>query len=549
MKCPSAVLLLLSAACTLEAAEAPRTLRLNRAAFEDKALAIWTSQIIAVTMGFPFEHKPASVLFVDHIPKHYDYAPVDDDWYYEIVMLRALEKYGPAMTLEQLGRQWLENSAGTWASAEQARVNLARGVVAPQSGHPRFNRLWLTVNHCRGDLFGMLAPGMPYLAARLARHYSHLTSYAEAADGTALVAAMVSLGFVETDPREIVKKAARVLDPASPHRQMLDEAIAMAEQGKTFHQVAGRIEDRWRIEYPASNNAVANGGIAAMALYFGGGDYLKTLNLAYSAADFTDADCNGAAAASVIAAMRGMTALPPDLVPIWKDRIVGDKLGDVPLTPPLDERISDLARRTVAQSYKVLAHHASIRAEGEVLPVGVEEPKALPPELFHPNQLTAFWDAEWTLERAGYGGPGGGVRNLRGGSFVDGEVLATYPRDEVRGLLLRRSVNLGKNAVLSLRVAADPGRAWQLTVYADNDKVLDRVIDGGPQVEWKDLPTLSYAYNDYVLASQNRKWHDIEAALGQFAGKRVLIRMFQTVLVRDKVPGNAYWRYARVESR
>jgi hypothetical protein len=45
--------------------------------------------------------------------------------------------------------------------------------------------------------------------------------------------------------------------------------------------------------------------------------------------------------------------------------------------------------------------------------------------------LTKYWKPEWTLERAGFGAPGGGVRNLRGGTFLDGDVLATYPRDEV----------------------------------------------------------------------------------------------------------------------
>jgi hypothetical protein len=529
-----------------EAGRDSATIRLSRADFADRVQAVWTSQIIAVTMGWPFEHKAAAVRFVDQLPQKYDAAPVDDDWYYEIVILRALEKYGPDLTLEELGRQWLENSTGTWASAEQARLNLAKGIKPPATGRPPHNRLWLTVNHCRGDLFGMLAPGMPNLAARLAREYSHLTSYAEGADGTALVAAMISLGFVEKDVKQIVRQAARVLHPATPHRKMLDEALAMADAGKSFREVVTQIEDRWRVEYPASNNAVANGGIAAMAVYFGEGDYLKTLNLAYGAADFTDADCNGAAAGSVVAAMHGMKALPEHLTGVWNDRIVGDKLGDVPLTPPLDERISDLVRRTVAQTERALAHHARIKAGGDGFSIKPQTPEPSAPELFHPNEMTKFWDAAWTLERAGYGGPGGGVRNLRGGTFVDGEVLATYPRDEVRGLVLRREAQLGASPALQLRVAADPGRAWQLTVYVDNQQVHTEAIDGGPQFAWQNLPPLSYAHADYVQASRHRKWKDVQIALAPYAGKTVTLRLFQTVLVRDKVPGNAYWRFARL---
>jgi hypothetical protein len=57
-----------------------------------------------------------------------DYAPVDDDYYYEMVAVRAFEKYGIGLTVEQLGQQWLENNAGSWGSSEQALLLLKRGV-------------------------------------------------------------------------------------------------------------------------------------------------------------------------------------------------------------------------------------------------------------------------------------------------------------------------------------------------------------------------------------------------------------------------------------
>jgi hypothetical protein len=123
--------------------------------------------------------------------------------------------------VQQLGVQWLENNVGTWGSSEQARLLLARGVKAPDSGHPRYNRLWFTMgNQCRGDLFGLLAPGMPNLAAKLARDLGHINSYAEGTDGGVLVAVMVSLAFLEKDVKQLVRKAAHVLHPDTPHRQV-----------------------------------------------------------------------------------------------------------------------------------------------------------------------------------------------------------------------------------------------------------------------------------------------------------------------------------------
>ena len=112
-----------------------------------------------------------------------------------------------------------------------------------------------------------------------------------------------------------------LIHPQSPYRQCLDLVIRLADEGKTATEVFNAVEDRWHIEYPATNNAVPNGGIVAASLWFGEGDFLKTINLAFGAADFTDADCNAANAAAVIGAMKGLKGIPDHLVKSFGDRI------------------------------------------------------------------------------------------------------------------------------------------------------------------------------------------------------------------------------------
>ncbi len=519
--------LLVAAASANAASPKAESLRLTTADYQDRVQAAWAAEIMAVLLAWPHEHKISSRTWISEYPKTYTVAPVDDDWYYEMVALRGFEKYGLKMTLDQLGEQWKENSAGSWGSSEQARLLLAKGMKGSETGSPRYNKLWFSIGpQFSADLYGMIAPGNPNLAGRLARQYGHLNGYAEGTDGAVFMAGMISLGFREADPMKIVREAAKLIHPDSPYRQCLDLVVSLAEQGKSAQEVFNAVEDRWHMEYPATNNAVANGGIVAASVWFGEGDFLKTVNLATHAADFTDADCNAANAATVIGTMHGLKGLPAELLEQLHDRIVGSEMGGVKLTPPVDERISELARRTAKIGKLFALANGAKGTDGDFV-VPYQEVRTQPAEIFKLADLMQFWNPEWTLERAGFGGAGGGMGGIRGITYLNGDVLATYPRDEVRGLVLSRKVNPGSTPKLHVEVGSDAGRAWQLQVYAADTLVLNRTIDGGSDKE-------------------DRKWESIDVDLQQFAGREVDLRLLQRVLLPGKTAGNAYWRNLRL---
>ncbi len=513
----------------------PKPLKLSPAEYEDRVRGAWLGQIIATLMGFQFEGKVASssLVLVDRYPKSVERdpnslgaAPVDDDYYYELVALRAFEKYGINLTLDQLGEQWKANSAGSWGSSEQTRLALARGVRGSEAGHPRHNRLWWTIGpQFSADIYGMIAPGDPNLAGRLARTYGHINGYAEGTDGAVFVAGMVSLAFRETDPKTIVRQAAQLIHPSSPYRQSLDLVISMAQKGARPEEVFAAVEDRWRIEYPAINNAVANGGLVAASVWFGEGDYLKTVNLAYRAGDFSDADCNAANAGAVVGAMRGSRVLPPHLVERLNDRMVGATMGGVELTPPVDERLSDMVRRIAALGRQMIAAHGA-KVDGNGITVPYRAITTQPAELFPLSDLTKDWDPDWSLERAGFGGVRRPPCPLRG-TYLDGNVLATWPRDEVRGLVLCRKLKLGPSPSLEMEVAADQGCAWQLDVFVNNSSLLGKLIEGGD-------------------GRGERSWQKLTVDLSGFSGQEVEIRIYQRTLLADRIAGNAYWRGIRV---
>jgi len=498
-----------------------RILSLSHAEYLDRVQAIWTAQMIAQYTGGRFEHQPASVLPetpLSHLP---GYAPVDDDYYYEMVAVRAFEKYGIGLTVQQLGQQWLENNAGSWGSSEQALLLLKRGIKPPDTGHPRYNKLWWTIGpQFSSDVYGALSPGMPNVAAETARRLGHINGYAEGTDGAVFVSGMISIAFVERDPHIIVRKAATLIHPDSPYRKCLDMVIQMADGGSSPAQIFRAIDERWGIEYPATNNAVVNGGFVATSVWFGGGDFQKTIQLAVHAADFADADCNAANAESVVAAMSGMRALPPEQVAELHDRIKGAEMGPLKLTPPVDESISELARRTAKLGMASLMSHGA-NDDGSALRIPVEEPETQPAELFKLADLMRYWNPDWTLERAGFGGAGGGMPGIRGITYLDGEILATYPRDEARGTVLRRTVRLGNQPILKFKVGVDQGRAWQLQVYVNDDRLLDKLIEG---------------------VSHARSWQEINVDLAKYQGREVVLRLYQRVLIPHHEAGNAYWR-------
>lgn len=528
------------------------TLRLSKEEYTDKIKAMWLGQIIAVQMGLQFEHKPAAVKDITGYPasKIAELAKnggstVDDDWYYEMCALEGFEKYGYDMTVEELGDVWLQYNMGTFGSAYYTRQALLAGRRGADAGSPRYNRMWFTVgNQNRCDLIAMFTPGLPNLTGRISRQLGHINSYAEGTDGGVLMGAIESIAFYEKDIRKAVEKGVLILDPRSPHRQCTGKIIEMYKAGKSFREAAEYVESFWGIEYPGTNSAVWNAGFAIIAMYYGGGDFWKSVNIAYQASDYSDADCAAANVVTALAAIHGTGVFPEHLLKPVNNRIKGEFYGYSRLTPPVDISLDDLAERTARIGIDMLIANGA-RFDGKIISIPVQNDIVQQPlEYFHPNQFTGWWNPEWTLSRAGFGAPGGGVRGIRGGTFLDGDVLSTYPRDEVRGVRLSSTRKVKSGEKLSMEVAADPGRIWKLSIYADHDRIFTSLIDGGEPIDWPDVKDDAYPQplDEYVESASKRIWKKIEVDLSRYADSTIVLRLYQDILVRNGFPGNAYWK-------
>ena len=89
-------------------------------------------------------------------------------------------------------------------SEHTAYLNLTNGIPAPQSGSIQQNGAILAEQiggQIFSDIWGLVAPNNPTLAADLAEKASSITHGGNGIYGGRFVAAMVSLAFGESDPR------------------------------------------------------------------------------------------------------------------------------------------------------------------------------------------------------------------------------------------------------------------------------------------------------------------------------------------------------------
>jgi hypothetical protein len=517
-------------AAALAASAQPTDRRIPIAEYRDKVYGAWAGQIVGASYGFNFEGKARNAIELDHYLNHYEAALVDDDYFYEMVALYGFERFGLNMTVEQLGEMWKEYRAGTWGSSEQTRLALERGIKAPDTGSPRYNRWFHTIGpQFSSDIYGMISPGMVNLAGAVARKYSHVNGYAEGSDGAVFVAACISEAFFELNPRKIVQQAARLIDPQSNYRKAVDFVIAGYDQGKNWRTIAAESEARWRPDYPQLNNSVANGALVALGILFGEGDFLKSINVTTQVGDYTDADCNAANVSSVVGAMKGFSAIPKQFLEPLHNRIYGDHMGPLKFGRVIDERIDDLARRVAGIGQKnALANGA--RLDGNTLVLPQQNVQTQPLEYFDINDYGKLWNANWRLEGASRGGAGA--------TYLDGDVLVTFPRD-TRPCMLARSITApaGKPQLI-LEIGYLRYRPWRLQVLVDDDTVATEVIGA------EDTADLKRVQPNAAAAAPI--WKPVRLDLSRYAGRTVTLRLYHW-LVPEQVPGAAYWRSVRVE--
>ncbi len=258
----------------------------------------------------------------------------DDDTSYQIVGLHALETYGPGVTAEDIGREWCDHlpHIGEGLAEGLALKRMRSGIKPPESGRHAIGEA--IGGQMKGEIWGLVCPGRPDLAAEYARRDGVVAHCDNGVYGEQFIAAMISAAFRESDPRKLVEVGLSVIPGDCQYARVVREVIAWHDEYRDWRGTRKLIVEK----YPGICNPVySEAGIVVLALLYGEGDFDKTITIAASCGN--DTDCNTATVGAVLGCIHGARAIPVK----WKAPI-GDEFRCFARGME-NWRISELARR------------------------------------------------------------------------------------------------------------------------------------------------------------------------------------------------------------
>ena len=177
----------------------------------------------------------------------------------------------------------------------------------------------------RGAICGMVAPGDPEMAAKLAWYDGEVSHANNGILGEVFNAVMVSLAFVNDDVKDILELAIDMIPKDSEYYSVVNFALEKCKKYKNWRDALKECEEKyikynWIHSYP---NICAE----IIALWYGEGDYEKTLHIVTMAG--IDVDCNAAQIMAILGVQLGVEGIPERLIhPAFNELITylrGDK--------------------------------------------------------------------------------------------------------------------------------------------------------------------------------------------------------------------------------
>jgi ADP-ribosylglycohydrolase len=345
-----AVILSPCGVCVAAAAEGPKV-TFNQREFRDRVYACWLGKNIGGTLGMPVEGQPGPHKLTFYTNVASGEPAANDDLDLQLLWLKALEENNGRVDARILGEYWLKYVPVDWNEYGVGKRNMRLGLLPPVSG--QFNNAqWKHSNGawCRTEIWAVVAPGCPVLAATLARE----DACVDHGNGEGTLAAMFltaveSAAFVEHDRDKLIAVGLSMIPSESALARAIRTAQAAHRAGKDW--AAARQEVIEVTKQTGWFQAPRDIAFTMLAWLYGEDDFAKSLCLSVNCGD--DTDTSGAAMGSLWGILHGTKGIPQKwLAPI------GTKIKNVAISgfdPP--KTVEEFTDRSVAMTKRFLAIH------------------------------------------------------------------------------------------------------------------------------------------------------------------------------------------------
>ena len=342
--------------------------------YYDKVLGAWQGKSAGVTLGAGMRGKltPGRYNYYSPIPGQPVASPAID---FPLVWLAMLEECGPEITPADLAVAWLEHLDYPQDEFGYAALNLRRGVPPPASGSYANWFRHATGGIFRADLWAMLAPGAPQVAAAYAYHDAKLDHSEEGIWATMFLAAVGSAAFFLTDTFTLMTIGLAMIPRTCRTARAVKTALAAAGRGASWLEARESVQHE--VGHTNYTDAPQNIGFFTIGLLYGMRDFGAALCAACNCG--YDAEGIGGALGAILGIRDGSSGLPDDwLRPIGDVVIPGNGLRDFDAPRTLHE----VASRTVALGKEIVAARCpdiAIVSEQEAGPAFAFKPEPMQP--------------------------------------------------------------------------------------------------------------------------------------------------------------------------
>jgi len=315
--------------------------------YYDKVLGAWQGKSAGVTLGSGMRGHltPGRYNYYSPVPGQPVASPALD---FPLVWLAALEECGAEIAPADLAVAWLEHLDYPQDEFGYAALNLRRGVPPPASGSYANWFRHATGGVLRADLWAMLAPGAPQVAAAYAYHDAKLDHSEEGVWAAMFVAAVGSAAFFLSDSFTLLTIGLAMIPRTCRTARAVKTALAAAGRGASWLEARESVQHE--VGHKNYTDAPQNIGFFTIGLLYGMRDFGAALCAACNCG--YDAEAVGGALGAILGIRDGSIGLPDDwLRPVGDVIIPGNGLRDFDAPRTLHEAAS----RTVAIGKEIVA--------------------------------------------------------------------------------------------------------------------------------------------------------------------------------------------------